>query len=232
MSGHLAGIRQVAVIDDNPDDLEITMWAVEEAGFEPVPITAVDSIDDAIRKIKKVAQALVCDHQLRWGNYADFDGAELAARCFENGIPVVLVTAFVMDSDASIRLHRRNIPGLVPRNELDGDSIYRALSACAQEMSDMPPRERVPWPALVRVMRVRGEASSTMLDVVVPQWNPHLYVSLPLSNLTGDVTVGEPEDLVGRRFFASINTGAKDDADLFFADFEEAGDVPGDDDIE
>jgi len=229
----IQGVHKVAVVDDNPDDRELLVWAVEEAGFEPVIIDSVPSdIDATVIRLRSVADGLVCDHQLRWGNFAQFDGAELAARCFSARLPTVLVTAFLMDSDASIRVHRRRIPGFVPRAEVDGDSLHRALTMCVDELSDSPHRERVPWPALVRVQRVSVGPDGTVLDVVVPQWNPRLYVRIPLSSLTTGVIVEDPSLLVGRRFLAKVNTAAETEADLYFEDFEDAGEVPSEEELQ
>jgi hypothetical protein len=42
---------------------------------------------------------------------------------------------------------------------------------------------------------------------------------------------GDPRELEGRRFFAKVNTGAEDASDLYFEDFEDAGEEPDDSDL-
>ena len=127
-------LRRVAVVDDNDDDRELIVWALEEIGLEPLIIESLPSVDDAVRHILEVADAVVSDHQLRWGGFGSFDGAELVARCFQAGMPAVLVTAYVMDTDASIRVYRRHIPGLIPRDQLDGERLGAELDASRYEL--------------------------------------------------------------------------------------------------
>ena len=222
-------IRRVAVVDDSEDDRELIVWALEEAGFVPIVIADVVSVDEAVRQVQESADAIVCDHQLRWGDFATFDGAELVARCFEMQIPAVLVTAYVMDADVSIRMHRRHISGLVPRDQLDGGRLAAELGASQQELEDSPPRGRVPWRTLLRVVRVRDGGSDPMVDVVIPQWNPHRNVSFPLRLLALDTE--RAAELEGRRFIAHVNTGADEAADLYFEGFEDAGGVPDAEDL-
>ncbi len=218
-------LRRVAVVDDNPDDRELIAWALEEVGLEPIIIDALDTVDDAVRQVRSVADAVVCDHQLRWGDYATFDGAELVARCFEGGFPAVLVTAYVMDTDASIRLYRRNIPGLIARDQLDGERLEAELTASRCELNDRPPPDRVPYPTLVRVLRIRPGTTEPMVDVVIPQWNPHRNVSFP-ARMLGALGQHPDQQLEGHRFIAQVNIGAEDESELYFEGFVEAPEVP------
>ncbi len=224
----MPGPRRVAVVDDNEEDRQLLMWALESVDLVPVEIDELTTVDAAVQAVRASADALVSDHQLRWGQAANFDGAELVARCFEAGIPSVLVTAYVMDSDSVIRMHRRRISGLIPRDEVDGERLRTALDLSAAELSDRPPPERVPRHTLVRVLRVRVGAPEPMVDAVVPQWNPHRNVSFPARML--GVAEAHPS-LEGRRYFAMVNVGAEDERDLFFTDFKDAGDVPDEDEL-
>lgn len=215
-------IHVVAVLDDNLDDREMTSMAVEEAGFEPLIVDVGMGLEETVALIRKKADALVSDHHLQWGASSRYSGAELVNRCYEAGFPAVLVTAYMMDVNSSIRLFRRGVPQLVPRNDLDGECLRRALEIASLELSDAPSPQRAPHRALVRIDRVIQETDQ--LDVVVPQWNPHARVSIP-AGLVGDVG-GRTVALEGRRYFAMVNTGAETESELYFVDFEDAGPVP------
>jgi CheY-like chemotaxis protein len=221
-------VVRVAVVDDNPEDRELLVWALEAVDLEPVVIEELTTVEAAVRSIQQSADALVSDHQLRWGQAANFDGAELVARCFEAGIPSILVTAYVMDSDSAIRMHRQKISSLIPRDQVDGDRLRAELEASVAELGDQPPPDRVPRHALVRVLRVREGGSESMVDVVVPQWNPQRNVSFP-ARMLGVSDAASP--LEGRRFLAMVNVGAEHERDLFFADFKDAGEVPEEDEL-
>jgi CheY-like chemotaxis protein len=223
-------IQTVAVLDDNQDDLEMTAMAVEAAGFEVYVLPTMSSIDEALTEIRAHAQALVSDHNLAWGDGASFTGAALVSRCYGEGIPAVLVTGYMMDSHTSIREFRRGVPELVSRSDLDGDRLREALVSAFSELSDQPPRERVPHRALVRVDRVNPDARQ--LDVVIPQWDPRSKVSMPATLIDPSLVPEDLNALVERRFIAKVNTGAEDENDLYFEQFEDAGPVPDDEEIE
>lgn len=222
-------VLTVAVLDDNDDDREMTIMAVEAAGFLPFVMSAPNSLEEAVREIKSRAQALVSDHNLEWGEGADFNGAQIVSRCYQEGIPAVLVTGYMIESNFSIREFRHQVPELVSRSDLDGDRLRSAIESAQAELSDRPARSRIPRLALVRVDRVKEDAKQ--LDVVVPQWNPREKVSIPASIL--DVPLpAKLGDLVDRRFFAQVNTGAEKASELFFTNFKEAAAVPDDKDLQ
>lgn len=221
-------LRVVAVLDDIDEDRDMTIMAVLAAGFDAVEMPPQTSVDSAIGWIRQNAEALVTDHNLQWGDAAPFTGAELARRCNESSIPAVLVTGYTADTRTSIREHRRGVPELIRRNELDGDAFYRALQAVFAEVTDRPSPERAPRHAVVRIDRVNAEAKQ--LDVVVSQWDPHVKVSIPMG-LLGDSLPADTADLVDRRYFAIVNSGAEREEDLYFDEFVDAGPEPDEADL-
>lgn len=216
-------IRKVAVLDDIEDDREITILAIEAAGLEAVVLERMDSVEAALADVKNTCDALVTDHNLEWGDQATFTGAELANRCYTEGIPAILVTSYMRDVDTSIRRFRRGVPLLISRSELDGPNLLQSLETVAAELWDTPPADRIPHRALVRVVRVNKAANQ--LDVVLPQWDPHRYVPIP-ADLVAEVSL--PDDLgqlLDVRYFADVNTGAERADDLYLTEFEIAPEV-------
>ena len=63
-----SAVETVAVLDDNKDDREMTVMAVEAAGFRVFVLESMDSVDEALSQIRKHAQALVSDHHLEWAD--------------------------------------------------------------------------------------------------------------------------------------------------------------------
>ncbi len=225
-----SAVETVAVLDDNKDDREMTVMAVEAAGFRVFVLESMDSVDEALSQIREHAQALVSDHHLEWADGAPFTGAEIVSRCYQEGIPAVLVTGYMTDSNSSIRCFRRGVPELVSRSDLDGDRLAAAIHTASSELLDSPTREREPHRALVRVDRVNPD--TRQLDVVVPQWDPHMKIAIP-GAILGDAA--EQDDLAGlkgARFLGVVNTGAAEIADLYFDDLQPAPDVPDDSEIE
>jgi CheY-like chemotaxis protein len=215
-------ILTVALLDDNDDDREMMVMAIEDAGYQVLVVELGQSIDDVVKLVRSHAQALVSDHQLEWAQGASYRGAELVNRCYSERIPAVLVTGYMMDTHTIIREYRRGIPRLVPRNELDGERLREAILAAQLETLDRPDQSREPHLALFRVDRVNAE--SGQVDVVVPQWNPHLRVPIP-QRLLPVAHGGRLED---RRFLAQVNTGAATEGDLYFHEIQPADEPPDD----
>lgn len=224
----MTSIRTIAVLDDNDADLELTVMAVEAAGFKPLPLHPRSSIEETFAEIRASAQALVSDHNLTWGQHASFNGAELVDRCYHARFPAVLVTGYIIDSTSSIREFRRGVPELISRSDLDGERLLEALERTEGELADRPPHDRIPRTSLVRIDRV--DSRSGQIDVVVPQWDPLVKVSMPRSLL--DPGLRNSHDLVGKRLFGQVNTGAERQEDLFFDGLHDAGEVPPDEEFD
>jgi CheY-like chemotaxis protein len=177
--------------------------------------------EDLAKEIESQADVALCDHRLRPGGLADFDGAELAATLFERSIPAVLITQYYMDSDVSIRRWRRKVPVLMKRADVDPMKVKEGLLRCEAEIGGLPPKDRKPYEALVHVDEVRNESGEKVIDVMVTNWDPHQAVRLPMSlvpqNLHADLSSG-------MWLLAKVNVGAERPEDLYFEDIRLAPD--------
>lgn len=208
----------VAIVDDDADEAEMAVLEVVEAGFQPFVISKgshYDAVEDLVAVIEEEAQAAVCDHRLRTRGLANFEGAELAAKLFDLGIPNVLITQFLMDSGVSIRRHRDKIPVLLSRAEVDSSSIKKGLRRCLAEIKGEVTPERKPHRSLVRVEEVREEAGETVVDAVVLNWNPHQAVRFPRALVPEHLHSALGPDVW---LLAGVNVGAEKSEDLFFKD--------------
>lgn len=210
---------KIAIVDDDADEAETAKLELSQAGFESVVISGnrhfyqADQLAQEIVELQ--AEAVICDHRLRPGGLANFDGAELAATLFDRKIPAVLITQYYMDSDVSIRRWRRKVPVLMKRVDVDPVKVKEGLSRCKAEIDGYTPRDRRPYEALVHVDEVRNESGEKVLDVMVTNWNPHQAVRLPISLVPPNLR----KDLSGGMWLlATVNVGAERPEDLYFED--------------
>jgi len=217
-------IRSVAVIDDDAQEAGVMSILVEDAGFEPkVLANKYNTPRELAEMIREQTHAAICDHRLRHYAYATFDGAALVAELYEIRVPSILVTQYVnMDADVSIRRWRRRIPALVRRNEVDPDQIVGGFRDCLQEFAgDVPPR-RKPLRSLVRVEEISSESGQSVVDAIVPSWNPREAIRFPSSLMPSQIVA---ELKPGSRLLAMVNIGANDATELYLYDFEIAPDT-------
>lgn len=211
-------IDRVSVVDDDPDARDVYGYTIEDAELVPVaedgPLMAVDR---SVREIADHAQAVLCDHYLRKRSYANFDGAELVAACYDRGLPAVLCTRFERPDIESIRRFRRKIPVLLSGDDLDPDRLVKALEECLREFAYGPDPHRRPWRNQVRVVDV-GDKDRGVFYVTVPGWRGDERIGV----LRADVPPGVRARLVeGYRLHAKVNIGAESADELFFQDWEE-----------
>lgn len=211
------GMR-VAIVDDDADDAETAKLEISQAGFKGVVISGDRHFyrpEQLAEIIESQADAAICDHRLRPGGLADFDGAELAAKLFERKVPAVLITQYYMDSDVSIRRWRRKVPVLLRRVDIDAVRIKEGLSRCEAEIRGELPRDRKPYESLVRVDDIRYESGEEVIDAMVTNWDPHQAVRLPMSLVPTHLRGGLSS---GMWLFAKVNVGAERPEDLYFSD--------------
>ena len=107
-------VTRVAVIDDEARGRRVTIEQVRDMGAQPVAVEQIPTPHDVVqvaKYIKEIADSAICDHRLRIGGYAYFEGAGLVAALIDLGVPAILLTQFVdMDADSSIRKWRSKIP--------------------------------------------------------------------------------------------------------------------------
>lgn len=216
----ITSIKKVAIVDDQPECVNVEKLVLEEAGFEPIYIEPkfAKTTDSLINKIREVAEGAICDHRLQHGGYSGFFGAEVVARLYAIKIPALLVTQYLdQDYDNTIRKWRRSVPVLIARDNIDSELVRSSLLACQREFQEGLPDSRKPRTSLVRIENiVDGPNSETFLDVILPNWNTQRAVRLPKSLLPKDL---HSKVAVGARFIADVNIGAENKEDLFFEKF-------------
>lgn len=217
----LSDIETVAVIDDDRDQAELTALLLEEAEFKPLFITAKKPFrypGEVAELVRGQAQGAVCDHRLTHHGFSTFNGAELSALLHDSRIPNILTTQYIdMDVDVSIRKWRHKIPALLSRDATDSESIRLGLTQSLREILGEVSETRKPYKSLIRVTDLIGEAETSVLDVIIPSWNPLRAVRFPLSLIPGDLQLSVQ---AGTRLFSFVNIGAEDPQELYFNGFE------------
>lgn len=204
-------IQRVMVIDDQPDARDAMAFSMEDADLEPIfHVHPFNSMAECLSTVT-TADAAIFDHHLKPGNYADFDGASAVAQLYQQRFPSLLVTAWAKVDIDNIRQLRKDIPILIRSGDAESQVIKSGFEQCINEFSGHYSFSRKPWRTLVRI----EEVDSSRVYVVIPGWNPNEIVSLPL------VMFPKVKEVVpGTRFFAKVNTGADQQEELYFTDFE------------
>ena len=216
----LAGrsIEQVEVVDDEPAAREAYGWTIGDAGLTARPVEGpLRDLEALASQVGERSDAALCDQLLKKRNYATFNGAELAARLYQRGVPAVLCTAWEKQMLDEIRPLRRWIPALLRPDELNDVTLPRALEECVAELDrDMSPARR-PWRAQVHVVDL--EAERGRMYVQVPAWGATL-IRLGTRDVPKSIGRELREDY---RCYAAVNLGAESADDLYFADWEPSG---------
>lgn len=217
-------IHRVAIIDDDYIQAQTTGLNVEEANFEPSIIRSerrFERMEDLLVKVLETgSQAVLCDNRLTPQGYAIFNGAGFLAWLYDQKVmPSVLITTYVdMDADESIRRWRHKIPVLLDRDSAaNPDVLKRGVFDSARELRGEVSLERKPHRTFIRVTNIDIETKESLLDVIIPSWNPKRAVRFPLSLIQSEL---QHNVQIGTRLFAQVNIGADDPQDLYFKDFE------------
>jgi len=209
----------IAVVDDNAQAAEAVSYTLEDAGFTPWIFPGKGgTVENAVDKIKENAQAAICDHRLSTLGFANFDGAELAARLISEDVPAILISQFVdLDHGVSIRRWRAKVPSLLTRDECRPETIKDALELCRREMKGEIVSGRRKHRTLVRIADKQNEGEEQVIDAIIPAWNRLRAVRFP-------VTLIPPQlhELLekGAYLIAYVNLAATRPEDLYFQDFE------------
>ena len=204
------------MIDDQESVRRSYAWLIEDLDMkpylEPGPIV---SIGDFIGKVKSVAQAAICDHRLTVSNYATCNGAEIAARLYDDRVPAVVCTSWERACLDEMRPFRRRLPVLLKPEELgDDNALYNGFESCIREFAGEYSPSRKAWRTLVRFQEVSAEDAY----IVVPGWNPSEVVRILRRDLP--LSLNQRID-PGYRCHALVNIGAEAQEDLYF-DWREA----------
>jgi CheY-like chemotaxis protein len=212
-------METIAIVDDNAQAAEAVGYAVEDAGFTPWIFPGKGgTVENAVSKIKENAQAAICDHRLSTLGFANFDGAELAARLISNNIPAVLISQFVdLDYGVSIRRWRAKCPSLLTRDECRPETIKDALELCRREMRGEIVSGRRKHRTLVRIADKQNEGDEQVIDAILPAWNRLRAVRFPVTLIPSELHVLLEK---GEYLIAYVNLAATRPEDLFFEGFE------------
>jgi hypothetical protein len=212
--------RRIAVADDNPNYLDQKSRVVQMAGFEPLKMQGrYRTIKELLDELKKnKADAFVCDHKLNEGNYAKFEGAEAVAALYDTRTPALLVTDYVESDLNSIRKHRKKVPVLISGGSFTQSAVNHGLKLWEEEVLEHNiPLQRRPRRTLLMVREVDSEAKGHELTVIVPRWNQHNALNLPLDFLPSGIRRKVKK---GTMLTADVNTEAVRSEDLFFDGIE------------
>lgn len=219
---------RVGIVDDRPDELLVLGGELEEAGHlvlaREVPLTGL--VDLISWLDNQDVEALVCDQKLSAGAYAPFAGAEAVAEVIgELRLPALLVSSYIDTTEIiSIRRWRAQVPVLISKAALTPESINRGFDMCMAELEGNTPAERIPRRTAVHVESLFQQAGETMVEVLVPGWDPHKAVTFPLDIIEDETLRQAVGDRSIEWLVAKVNVDADRAEDLFFKDFEPAPD--------
>lgn len=214
--------NKIVIIDDEKDFAEAAAWEVEEAGYEPFKIVegSFNEVDDLIFQIPGDTYGVLCDHRLGKSGLANFYGSDLVAALYDRKIPALLDTQFYdMDSDVSIRKRRHKIPVLLNKDKVDASTIEEGMRICLLEFDGNIASNRRPYRNIMWIVDINQESNEEVIDVIIPGWNPHKAVRLPVS-LIRDEWILDFHPIIGNYLIADVNNGAENSEDLYFTQFE------------
>lgn len=209
-------INRIQIIDDDPNVRSSYEYPIEELKLIPVMAEGpLPVITEFVQHSRGVADAAICDFQLRVKNYANFNGAETVALMYHNHFPAVLCTRYEQANVDEMRKHRRYIPVLLKPNELNPTSIVKGLEVCLKEFSEQYSTTRKPWRTLVRVDDLDEE--NGFFYITVPAWDPNQIIRIKKL----DVPLYIQERLaIKSRFHAIVNIGAEYHHDIYLDQWE------------
>jgi hypothetical protein len=211
-------IENVEIIDDREEVRESMAYSVEELRLNAVkhegPIWNVEAF---ISETMEIAQAAICDHHLRVGQYSPVNGSDIVARLYKHAFPALLCTRWQAADINEMRPLRRFIPVLVNPDELTPDMIVAGLRQCLDEFRGEFSEGRRPWRTLVRIEDIIQDPTGEHFYFFVPAWDAHTGFRLPLSSLP----LALPKPLKRpHRVHAYVNLGAESAEELFFDGWE------------
>lgn len=215
-------IQTISIVDDNMSAREMYELPLEE--LDVIPYLAdgpIPSLSIFVQETVKKSQAAICDHHLRVGSYANFDGAELVANCYQQHFPAILCTRFEDANVVEMRRFRKHIPVLIKPNQLHPDVITRGIEKCLEEFKDKFQPSRKTWRSLVRVedIDINPQLDNCYIYLVIPSWCNDTVIKLMLTDLPGEVQK-IVADGSGIRLHAQVNLGADSQSELYFDNWE------------
>ncbi|MFC8451779.1 hypothetical protein [Kitasatospora sp. NPDC057223] len=217
-----AGTR-VGMIDDDPVAMRALSYQLQDVDMTPVEISLAGSpsLDDVLAKLQdNGCAAAVCDHRLRGGGHAQFDGAQLVCQAnLSVGLPCILLSSWTAEDEAtSIRRWRHGIPKVLSKRGRSPQDLIDALTVTRIEMAGERPLERRPFSTAVEIAELSYEAECQTAHVYVPAWDPDIPVVVPLDLFPIDVSQMPSEEVLGSFFIGKVNYYAREAGELFFRD--------------
>ena len=213
-------LERIMVLDDKSQTRETLAIPIEFANRTAVKVSGRLGTLERFLANAPSADAAIADYQLTPGHYADFDGDELVAAWYKQGFPAILCTSFATSNAAQFRRLRRWIPVVMSPQDLEPDSLMRALELTRREINEdfVPPRR--PWRALVRF--VEFDEAANVANAKVAGWG---------EDVVGFSASGLPDGLRDHlrvafkggdeyRCFATANLGAESSNDLYVTEWE------------
>ncbi len=210
---------RIAIIDDEAESRDGFGYAVVDADLEPVPIEGpLGELDDYVEKqpIRRVADAALCDFQLKRRHYATFSGAQLVSRWYRTGFPALLCTKFEKTEIEKIRPHRRWIPVLMTPDELNSISLVAGLKECVRELDGTFRTHRRPWRTQVHFLE-EDEDQPGAFFVDIPGWDLAEVLRVRKSDLPPELATAVTTDY---RCHARVNLGARSAEEIYIYDWE------------
>lgn len=211
-------IERVAVVDDDPNGRNTYKLTIEDMESTPVlengPLTKLNLY---VNGLQTRVNAAFCDYHLKkHGDYADFNGDELASCLYQRNIPVVLCTNYSDWEATLLRRCRRNIPRVISYEEACPETILNAFEMCIREFQDDFEVTRRPWRTLVRIEEYDEEGGYSY--VVVPGWDSKKRIRVQNDDFSSEILEKAKKGLY--RCHAKVNIGAESDEDLYFTEWE------------
>lgn len=212
-------IENVAVVDDVPSNRATLAAELRLQQFSPRVFDGpYHSIPELVAHVSTNADAVICDFNFT-DNYVHGNGAEAVSSWYDIAFPAILTTAYKINQSVDIRRVRDKIPVIMEQAEPEYE-IERALEICIEEIEGNYLPERRPWRSLFRVVHVSGDERNRLVDIIIPGWDAHQAVTIPLELFPDEYHQYIAE---GERFFAKINVGVENRDDLFFTQMEYYG---------
>ena len=235
--------QSVAVVDDDPVTRQLLAMHLEGLGFIPHVLTPSSppykNVEQLWQDVANVDYVL-CDHKLRYRNYADFEGAEAVSSLYLKRKPAILITQYTTPEHMNILKLRPTIPYVIERDSMEETDFRKIFNSCKAELEGNPSSERKKHRTLIQIDSVKkplgslgslsslGSANSEAI-AFIPTWKKEKAIILPFSIVPKNL---HREIKAGNYLIANVNIGAHSENDLFFSDFEKAPLPIAEDEIE
>lgn len=205
--------ERVMIIDDQPNMRAAIADQVTDANFIPIiQNERIDSLQNFIKKIQNEATAAIFDYCLSQQNYATFNGVQAIKELYMLCFPALLTTSYFNADISEIQVYRQYIPIIIKPKEINPETIVKGFSLYRNEFAGLFSPERKPWRSLIRVEKINDDKS---VDIVIPSWDSSEKVRFPIS-----IFPVKDKTILGMRFFAKVNIGSENNADLYCYDIE------------